>query len=193
MLRFIAVVVVLIFAVPTLRAQEEKSPVRMPSPKGWAKETIALPPGFAKDMTWKGTEEIRFAPGMFKADSDSFFSYVVLFWLPADAQTDRETIEREVLTYYRGLAKTVGQGKKGGDVGQFKFSLKPEGADSFVGDLQWSEPFVTGKEQKLRIEATLRPCAEQKHQMLILCVSPQPVSAAIWKEMRTIRDGCKCP
>ena len=49
------------------------APYEVPAPKGWAKETIQLPPGFAKDMTWKGTEELRFAPGMFKADAPDFF------------------------------------------------------------------------------------------------------------------------
>ncbi len=42
----------------------------------WRGERIELPPRFAPTMTLKGIEEIRFAPGMFKAESDWFFSYV---------------------------------------------------------------------------------------------------------------------
>ncbi|HUR54586.1 MAG TPA: hypothetical protein VMZ71_10665, partial [Gemmataceae bacterium] len=94
-------------------AQPEKLPFKLPQPKGWAGEVIDLPPkGFAPEMTWKGKEEIRFAPGMFKADAQDFFSYALLFWLPADQKTDAKTLEEELLTYYRGLAKTVLASKK---------------------------------------------------------------------------------
>ncbi|MEM7393198.1 MAG: hypothetical protein AAF492_12705, partial [Verrucomicrobiota bacterium] len=49
------------------------------TPKGWFGERIALPTGFAPDMTLKGVEEIRFAPGMFKPDAADFFTYVFVF------------------------------------------------------------------------------------------------------------------
>src|SRR5204863_171753 len=61
-----------------------KPAYQVPAPKGWGKETIELPPQFAPDMKWKGVEELRFAPGMFKAGADDFFSYALLFWLPED-------------------------------------------------------------------------------------------------------------
>ena len=45
----------------------------------WGGERIELPPRFAPTLGLKGIEEIRFAPGMFKPESESFFSYVILF------------------------------------------------------------------------------------------------------------------
>ena len=83
----------------------------LPKPRGWSSEVIQLPPGFAPAMKWTGTEDIRFAPGMFKPDSDSFFSYAVLFWLDKDVKIDDATIEREVKTYYAGLSAAVLKGK----------------------------------------------------------------------------------
>ena len=56
--------------------------IQIKAPKAWRSETIKLPPAFAPDMTLTGVEEIRFAPGMFQADSDSFFSYFLVFVLP---------------------------------------------------------------------------------------------------------------
>jgi hypothetical protein len=50
-------------------------------------------------MKWKGAEELRFAPGMFKADAADFFSYALLFWLPDDQKIDRKTMERELLAF----------------------------------------------------------------------------------------------
>ena len=52
-------------------------------------------------MKWKGQEEIRFAPGMFKPDAADFFSYALLFWLPDGEEIDPKTMEAELLTYYR--------------------------------------------------------------------------------------------
>ena len=47
----------------------KEPPYQVPAPAGWAKETIPLPSAFAPDMKWKGAEELRFAPGMFKANA----------------------------------------------------------------------------------------------------------------------------
>src|SRR4249920_2110771 len=96
-------VVLLLLASPAFGQPDKKPPYQLPTPKGWGKETIALPPPFAPDMTWKGAEELRFAPGMFKADSDSFLSYTLFFWLPDDQKIDAKTMEKEFLAYYRGL------------------------------------------------------------------------------------------
>ncbi len=95
--------------------QKPKSKFYLPQPKGWNAETIKLPPSFAPTMKLKGTEVIRFAPGMFDPKSDSFFSYVILFWVPDSEKVTKKILERELLTYYKGLAKAV-LGKRGKDV-----------------------------------------------------------------------------
>lgn len=167
-------------------------------------ETIPLPPSFAPGMAWKGAEEVRFAPGMFKPESDSFFSYAVLFWLADNQKIDRETTERELLVYYRGLAKAVLKGKKQ-DVDAASFALalratpdrdgkRPDGEKflSFAGELKWIEPFATGKPQTLRLEIQTWRCEKQNHQIVFMCVSPQPDNAAIWRDLRAIRDGSRC-
>jgi hypothetical protein len=190
----------LLFTIPA-GGQESKQNFQVPAPNGWGKETITLPPAFAKNMSWKGVEELRFAPGMFKAESDTFFSYGILFWLPGDAKVDEKTVEQELLAYYRGLAKAVGKNKEL-DVGAFSINLKestdkkgkrPTGEpySSFTGELKWVEPFVTRQPQTLRLDLQIWYCEKHKHHCLFLCVSPLPDDAAVWKTLREIRDGCK--
>ena len=116
MLRMYIVVGVLVLPIGQTLGQAEKRPHPVPPPKlstpeGWTKESIALPPAFAQDMKWKGIEELRFAPNWRKADSDTFFSYGILCWLPEDQKIDAKTMQEEFLTYYRGLAKAVMAGK----------------------------------------------------------------------------------
>jgi hypothetical protein len=194
----------LILTPPAAGPPEKEPPYQVPTPTGWAKETLALPPAFAPDMKWKGTEELRFAPGMFKADAPDFFSYALLFWLPEDAAIDAKTMERELLAYYRGLAAAVLKGKKQEvDTKVFILTLtaaeqqpdkRPggEAVAGYVGELKWTEPFATGKPQTLRLEIDSWPSAKHKHHFVFVCASPQPETGAVWKTLREIRAGCTC-
>lgn len=96
------------------------------APANWKSETIKLPPGFAPKMSFKGTEHVRFAPGMFKANSPSFFSYVFAFELNKGTRLDQAILKKELLTYYRGLARVVlRDDAKGVDFSKFSMELKP--------------------------------------------------------------------
>ena len=165
------------------------------APKTWSGERITLPPGFAADMKWRGVEEIRFAPGMFKPDSESFFSYVFVFELDQEADLTQQGLQQELLVYYRGLAKAVLRGRKV-EVKPETFSLQlkpqpveggPQGAKGYVGDLQWLEPFRTQKPQTLHMDAQAWKAGQK--QSLFVCVSPQDKQAEIWKEMYKIRSS----
>jgi hypothetical protein len=181
---------------------EKEPPYQVPAPKGWAKETIPLPPTFAPDMKWKGQEELRFAPDWRQADADTFFSYDLLFWLPDDQKVDPKTMGKELLAYYRGLAKVVLKAKKQDvDVSIFTLSIKDtadkpgkrpggEPVAGYVGELKWIEPFTTVKPQTLRLEIHTWPVEKHKHRCVFVCVSPQPETAAVWKALREIRAGC---
>ncbi len=159
------------------------------TPKEWRGETLKLPPGFAPDLKWGGVEHIRFAPGMFKPDSDSFFSYVLVFLLSKDDDISSENMQAQVLTYYRGLAKAV-MGGKGQSVKAEDFQLKLEQSkdkkNSWHGVLDWVEPFATQKPQNLNLEVNL--WKRKDSPVLYFCVSPQKKDHEIWKEMRKYRD-----
>ena len=200
MLRF-PVLIAALWLTTVAGAAPEKLPYQVPEPKGWGKETIPLPPTFAKDMTWKGVEELRFAPGMFKADAADFFSYALLFWLPDDQKIDPKSMEQELLAYYRGLAKAVLASKKQDvDVSTVTLTIKEakektgkrssgEPFTAYVAELKWTEPFATGKPQTLRMEIQAWHCEKHKGNCIFICVSPQAETAEIWKTLHEIRDG----
>ena len=163
----------------------------------WKGERIELPPGFAPDLGWKGIEQIRFAPGMFNPDAPDFFSYVIAFLLAADADTSETVLERELLTYYRGLSKAV-MGRKGQtvDTAGFTVSLEkseiPEGSPAtakdvtaYSGSLEWIEPFATQKAQTLHLEIFVWKHGGQP--VVLSCVSPiDPEEELPWKKLRGI-------
>lgn len=185
-----------------LLVAEEPKPVKLDAPEGWTGETIALPPGFARDMKLKGAEHIRFAPGMMKPASDSFFCYAFVFELESKPVLTDAVIKDEFLKYYRGLCKAVLNGKAPEvDPSEFTLELKRVKSDAepasdskaadtatqYTGTLVWVEPFATKKPQKLNLE--IQTWTKNDRNYIFVCVSPQARDTAIWKQLHAIRDG----
>lgn len=186
----------------TLLVADEPGTVKLAAPEGWGGESIELPPGFARNMRLKGFEHIRFAPGMMKPASDSFFSYAFVFDLqPEPALTDA-VVREEFLKYYRGLCKAVLNGKRPDiDPSEFTLELQRLKSDAkgspdekaadmptqYTGTLAWVEPFATQKPQTLNLE--IRTWTGNGRNYIFACISPQARDAAIWKQLHAIRDG----
>ena len=170
----------------------------------WKGERITLPPSFAPEMELKGIEVIRFAPGMFDARSDSFFSYAFVFSVSADQKLTQEVIQKETLTYYRGLSKNVLKGKGVEvDASKFTFALekakavteapesvaKPETVTQYSGKLEWVEPFATAKAQTLHFEIQAWGDSDTKRNYLFVCTSPRSPGETdpVWKTLRGLR------
>lgn len=170
----------------------------------WKGERIALPPTFAPAMKVKGVEVIRFAPGMFQAQSESFFSYAFVFSLVKEQPLTKEIIQREMLVYYQGLAESVSKSKgRTVDAGKFTFELEqakqatgtPEQMPAatkvtqYAGKLAWVEPFVTGQPQTLHFEIQFWTDSGTARDYLFVCTSPKVPGGteAIWRELRNLR------
>lgn len=199
MLRLFFTVILLINA--TRLAADEPGPFKLSAPAGWGGETIQLPPGFARDMSLKGLEHIRFAPGMMKPESESFFSYAFVFELQPKPELSEEVIKDDLLKYYRGLCKAVVDGKVPDlDPSKFSLQLQPvkveakassddkaaKGPTEYTGTLDWIEPFATKKPQKLNLEIQIRTTPDRND--IFVCVSPLARDAELWKQLHKIRD-----
>ena len=180
---------------------KSQAPYQMPSPKGWGKEQIKLPPAFAPKMNWKGHEDLRFAPGMFNPKSDSFLSYDVLFWTEGERVPTLKELQQEITTYYQGLSQALLARRKPG-LKPLQAVIKLKAAESldktplakrpaarYTGVLVWTEPFVTARKQRLRLELDVR--THDGRISVFLCASPQNFDAKVWKQLRKIRDDVK--
>lgn len=174
-------------------AEPSGDDIPLQAPKGWRGETIQVPPGFAPEMKLIGTEKIRFAPGMFKPDATDFFSYVLVFRLKPEPELTVETLERELLVYYQGLAKAVSKGKIKTD--GFTCSVKKLAEDrqaktpaNYTAELKWSEPFATSKPQTLHFQLRAWRDKTGDHNWVFMAVSPNKADDPIWKTMQEIGD-----
>ena len=205
--RLIVISLLLITGLFSLKADEK---LRTESPKfffetgspPWAGERIPLPPGFARDLGWTGVEEIRFAPGMFKPSESDFFSYILVFALKAGSDISEDGLERELLTYYRGLSKSVmSDSGLSVDTHAFTVTVEPAAeehsgapdktpkADSWTGTLKWLEPFATRETQTLHLE--IHTWKQGETPVVLSCVSPldPKTNNSIWDSLRVIRKS----
>jgi hypothetical protein len=178
----------------------QKFEIAKPTPE-WGGERIKLPPGFAPKLGLKGIEEILFAPGMFKAEAQNFFTYVFLFALEQKPVLTAEVLRRELLVYYTGLSKARLNDPKL-DVSKFTVKLEPvkengvspKGAlnvKSYRAEVVWLEPFTTKKMQTLHFELQTWQYKGSANQYLFVSASPQKSTVPIWKTMRGIRASVK--
>src|SRR6185436_16865111 len=65
----------------TIAGWKVTADVRWPIPKDWKHETFALPPDFAPEFPWKGTEDLRFMPGFSTPAAPDYWSYDLVWWL----------------------------------------------------------------------------------------------------------------
>lgn len=199
-LRRLAVLVVILSGASAVLAADTELAKNITLPAGWRGEQIPLPPSFAREMQFKGIEEARFSPGMFQEKSNSFFSYFFVFKLDPGTELTQKNIERELLTYYQGLASTIFKSrKKEIDTSGFTCKLTkatpvdpqkiyPQGLTEYAAKVNWTEPFVTRKPQTLNLIIQTWTDKETGTGYLFACVSPQDMKANIWQSMRNIRD-----
>ena len=185
----------------TLSAQQNES-FQWNTEPGWFGERILLPPGFAPNLAWKGLEEIRFAPGMFKADQPDFFSYALVFSLEPDADISPKALDKQILVYYQGLSQAVSKGKgRQVDIASFTVACKPldekestapkqaQNPKAYKSVLNWIEPFATGKPQKLNIDVHTWKDAERKRTYVFFCATPSEAGSAIHKKLVEVRKS----
>jgi hypothetical protein len=161
-------------------------------PTEWRLETFPMPPPFAPDIKLTGSEEARFAPGMFEAKSNEYFSYIMAFALdgvtPLAAPDFKDFVEK----YFGGLS--VGVGRQKGlliDRSQIVATVSSPATQAkteqrFDADLAFFDSFTDGHKVSLHLDARIIPRPDAKKQYLILLVSPAAKDSATWDKLREI-------
>lgn len=167
-------------------AAPQESKLLPETPADWRFERLDFPLSFAPDLEFEGFEELRFAPGMFDPDSDSYFSYVLAIRLEEEIDVDGEFLESFFDAYYRGLCRAVGEGQ-GLSLDLSKVSTRVErGARGFLATIDMFDPFVTGEAMRLHLELDVHPGSRTTE--LFGLASPLAKDTAIWEELRGIGE-----
>jgi len=183
------------FVLAALAAEPQPQPPSMlPTPADWRFERIEFPLSFAPELKYEGFEELRFSPGMFSAESETYFTYIFAMKITSAAALDAAELQSLLETYFRGLCRTVAKEKKF-DIDVSKLSAQvradqpnAQPARSFRATVESFDPFVTGKPLTLNLEMIVIDASRTDHR-IFAAVSPKPTDASIWQLLRAQKDA----
>lgn len=189
-------IVLLVLSTPLVAQEQEPAsievPFYMPTPEGWRTETISFPLGFAPEIEYEGFEELRFAPGMFDETKEDYWTYAFVWWIPAGAKLNAETLTRDLPVYFRGLANAVAE-SRGFEVGDADFTAAIKATeDGFRGKANAFDVFATREPVVLNLIVDVINCGEQGQTAAFFQLSPQSTEHDVWHELAEIRLGFLC-
>jgi hypothetical protein len=158
-------------------------------PADWRLETMSVPPGFAPDVKLSGTEEIRFAAGMFDNTSPTYFTCALAIVANGAPTLGAAEIQDFLERYYRGLSTSRAQrSKMEVDPAQMKAVVDPvPGAkDRFDAQVVFFDSFSDGRKVTLHVEAQVIGQPSANRACLILLVSPSAKESDVWPSLREI-------
>ena len=178
---------------------QDNTPQLLKEPAGWEFERFPLPPVFAPNFPYKGAEELRFAPGMFKKDAPDYFTYAFVAQLDDVADVSRSDVKNYLLTYFKGLcAATARDRKLTVDTSNVTVALEPnkksqKSAIIYDATLNVFGVFADGAPVKLNAEVKLLHNVKEKKVYLLFITSPQEKTNEVWKVLYKIQKDFVIP
>jgi uncharacterized protein DUF6265 len=177
-------------------APPERALIRWPLPDGWRSETIPLPPDFARDLSLRGLEEVRFAPSFFDPSAETYFSYSFAWMLNGDPRLDAGALGEQLRRYFVGLMTAVGESKgHGPGAAASSAHLRDEGAGHFSGTVTTIDAFAERAASpaaplRLHVEAEAGACAGRR--VVLFTLSPRERGDKLWGRLREQRKLFRC-
>ncbi|MES1225026.1 MAG: hypothetical protein ABUT20_56590 [Bacteroidota bacterium] len=184
---------------PVAAHAQEAKPQLLKEPVHWLFERFELPPSFAPAIVFKGAEELRFSPGMFKKDSADYFSYAFVSELDNTTSVSQNDIQNYLLNYFKGLCSVTAKDRKLViDTSAITVAVerKNEVAKNEViynALLNIFGVFADGAPLKLNMEVKVLPNTSFKKTYLIFITSPREKTDKIWNELYAIQKNFIVP
>ena len=176
----------------TIKAQENK-PQIMVEPASWEFEKFLLPPSFAPAIIYKGFEELRFAPGMFKKDAHDYFTYAFVIQIDSLVDMSQGDVKNYLFNYYQGLCAITAKDRKLViDTGKIKATVyKKESTTKYTtydAVVNLFGVFTDGAPVTLNMEVSLIKNAPAKKTWMFFIASPLDKKDETWKQLYDIRS-----
>jgi hypothetical protein len=168
-------------------------------PASWQLEQFSLPPVFAPTLPYKGLEELRFSPDMFKKDAIGYFTYVFAARLDSTQAMSASDIKNYLLVYFRGLCSRTAADRKLApvDTTAISVAIAPKKTTNkqpmYSITLHVFGVFADGAAVTLNMEVTVLSDAAHQKIYLLFIVSPQPTTAPVWQELYNVQQQFVVP
>jgi len=168
-------------------------------PSAWEFERFPLPPTFSSNFPYKGVEELRFSPGMFKKDAPDYFSYAFVAQLDNTSSISQQKIKEYLLLYFKGLcASTAKQRNLSIDTSLVKVSIEKKtktSADAVIYNavIAIFGVFADGAPVTLNAEIKVLNDLKAKKTYLLFITSPRKRTDSIWQQLYAIQNAFAIP
>jgi hypothetical protein len=166
--------------------------------KGWSVEHFSLPPDFAPAMTYRGIEDIRFAPGWGDSTKADYWSYAYLWWLEGTPVINAESLQKNLQLYYTGLVERNIISRKIPENKLVSTTATVKKIKTAIGDLQTFNgsvqmlDYMTQRPMVLNTIIHVKDCDTMNHKAILIKVSPRQYTHAIWKEFDKVEKSYSC-
>jgi len=198
MKNLLAFTILLLCLSVSVQSQETK-PQLLPGPANWEFERFALPPAFAPDITYKGAEELRFSPGMFKKDSATYFTYAFVAQLDSITAVSQKDVRNYLLSYFKGLCDAVAKDRKLVIDTSKVTAIVEKKKNTAVSEIIYNASlgifgvFTDGAPVKLNMEVKVLTNKKAKKTYLVVITSPRDKTDAAWKKPYEIQKAFVMP
>jgi hypothetical protein len=173
-----------------------EAPYQLPEPNGWGIERFPLPLSFAPQISFKGMEDIRFAPGWANAKSEWYWSYAFLWWLDGNIKASVAMLDSNLKAYYTGLVGINGRNIPAEKLVPVQTSFREidkdqDDLETYLGTVRMTD-YMTQQPIILNCKVHRRICDGENKTYIFFELSPQPLSHIIWSHLDKLWLGFGC-
>ena len=170
-----------------------------PAPQKWARELIMFPMNFAPTITYKGFEELRFAPGWSNAASNEQWAYSILWWLDGKINFSEKNLKDDLEAYYSGLTKNKALADKL-DMNLYKpASVEVKKSNTATGDkatytatARIFDSYVNNKPLTLYFKIHIKDCPQTDKTIVLIEAAAGSYNDPVWQSLDQINKEFKC-
>jgi len=169
------------------------------APENWAKELIMFPMEFAPSISYKGFEELRFAPGWSKATSNEKWAYSLLWWLDGSYSFSEKKLKEDLEAYFSGLTRNTAVASKL-DMTLYKpAAVQVKKSNTASGDKETYtatanifDSFVDKKMLTLHFKIHVKDCPQAGKTILLIAAAASQYNDPVWQSLDKINSEFKC-
>jgi hypothetical protein len=175
------------------------APYEYVAPEKWTRELIMFPMDFAPSISYKGFEDLRFAPGWGNTASNEKFAYSLLWWLDGNFNFSEKKLKEDLEAYYSGLTRnTAAAGKL--DMTLYRpANLEVKKSNTLSGDKETYnatatifDAFIEKKMLTLYLKIHIKDCIQTGKTILLIAAAASPYNDRIWQSLDKINVDFKC-
>jgi hypothetical protein len=167
-------------------------------PDKWSVERLSMPPDFARDIPYKGIEDVRFAPGWGDVKTGDYWSYAFLWRTEGAAEVSAAILGKSLKSYYAGLIARNITPRKIPDSKLVPTTVSIQIIKTVAGDLETYSgtismlDYMEQTPMVLNVLIHKKNCPDKNHAFLFFEISPKPATDPIWQKLNTLYEGLDC-